>query len=170
MIAAPLTQASYASYGDVIEARADVRPRRANLGFAERHDFLSQLTSHRADARANLCVFHCNAMVPVGQTSFAVSLLERHVHSTQAFLPMGGVERYLVVVARGGEAPDLATLAAFVATGRQGITYHPGIWHHPLVALHPDSDFACLVWEDGTEGDCETIKLGAAITVTLPSP
>lgn len=31
--------------------------------------------------------------------------------------------------------PDLSTLRAFLATNAQGISYHPNIWHHPIIAL-----------------------------------
>ena len=65
--------------------------------------------------------------------------------------------RYLVVVARGGDAPDLATLAAFVASGTQGVSYLPGVWHHPMIALDHEIDFTCLAWEDGTAGDCVVV-------------
>ncbi len=166
MHAAPLTQADYRAYGDVVAARADVTPRPANLGFAQRYDLLSELRNARGAAAApNLCVFRCEPMVTPGGARFDVKLLERHAHSTQVFVPMGGVRRYLVIVALGGAAPDLATLKAFLATGNQGISYHPAVWHHPLVALDGPSDFASLVWEDGGAGDCEVLRLEAPITV-----
>ena len=71
---------------------------------------------------------------------------------------------HLVIVALPHEKddePDLSTLSAFVATGTQGITYRPGIWHHPMVALDHETDFFCLVYEDGTEADCTEAPLDA---------
>ncbi len=67
--------------------------------------------------------------------------------------------RFLVLVARGGDRPDLSTLAAFLATGTQGVSYHPGVWHHPMIALDREIDFACFVWEDGTDADCTVVDL-----------
>lgn len=92
-----------------------------------------------------------------------MKLLERHLYSTQAFIPMtcskvrariayilrhikymlvltlfSVMQRYLVVVALNDpktDKPDLSTLAAFVAARNQGITYYPGVWHHPMIAL-----------------------------------
>lgn len=46
-------------------------------------------------------------------------------------------------------------MKAFVASGNQGITYHPGIWHHPMVTLDVLTDFTCIVYENGTDGDCQ---------------
>lgn len=168
MQATPLTSVDYSPYGDAIEARADIKPVRANLGFAQRFNFVASLENLRpADAKANLCVFRCEPMVPPGQSAFVMRLLERHEFSTQVFIPMNGVRRYLVIVALGGLAPDLSTLRAFVATGQQGISYKPGVWHHPLVALDAPSDFSCLVWEDGHAGDCEVVKLASAVTINF---
>jgi ureidoglycolate lyase len=92
---------------------------------------------------------------------FTVRTLEKHPLSTQLFVPLGA-ERYVVVVALGDAAPDLSTLSAFLASGKQGITYHPGVWHHTLMALDQPTDFSCLVWEDGGRDDCSVHELAAA--------
>ena len=153
LIAQPLTANLYAPYGDVLMAS----PRgeaglSGNQGTALRFPRLAGVVNARPQkALPNLGIFRCSprTMWPMG-----LALLEKHPLSTQVFVPMNA-SRYLGVVARGGDAPELETLAAFVATGTQAITYLPGIWHHPMIALDTDTDFACLVWEDGTPDDCE---------------
>lgn len=163
--AAPLTADAFAPFGHVIEARAELASVDANMKSARRFDRLAPLENlRREDARPNLCLFRCT---PAPAGPFQVKLLERHPFSTQVFLPMLGVTRYLVVVARGGENPELATLHAFIARGAQGVAYAPGVWHHPLVALDQESDFACLVWEDGTAGDCEVQKLAQPVQILI---
>lgn len=162
IITQPLTQETYQSYGSVIAARADVIPVSANRGTAERFNFLATLENKKSvKAKANLCVYRCQPQ----PLPFAVSLLERHPHSTQIFIPMGGPKRYLVIVCLGQDQPDVKTLKAFEASGRQGITYQPGIWHHPMVALEQATDFACLIWEDGSKQDCEVVKLDQPVLV-----
>lgn len=146
-----LTSQGYAPYGDVISAdRDDVDAREANMGTAARRNFVAEMINVRPDALLNVASFRCAPRDPQG---LALSLLEKHPGSTQAFIPMNA-RRYLVVVALGGDAPDLSTLRAFEALGTQGITYRPGVWHHPMIALDAPTDFTCLVWEDGSEGDC----------------
>src|SRR4051812_39547332 len=93
-----LEVAAYRPYGDVLAARADVRPKPANQGTARRYDRLGTLLNHRPGATANLCVFRSS---PFTGKEFEVKLLERHEHSTQAFVPMACAKRYLVVVALG---------------------------------------------------------------------
>lgn len=154
----PLTVEGYAPYGDVIMAspRGEAgKP--ANQGTARRFDHLAALENLRPERAAlNVCVFRC---APRIAWPLPIALLEKHPASTQVFLPMNA-RRYLVVVALGGDRPDLATLAAFVASGTQGVTYRPGVWHHPMIAIEgpASSDaeihFACLVWEDGSAEDC----------------
>ena len=148
--AAALDPALYRPYGEVIAAAGQARA--ANAGTARRFVRLATLEYLRASATPNLCVFRVE---PAAANPFPVRMLERHRHSTQAFIPMAGAERYLVVVCGGADAPELSTLKAFLASGAQGITYRPGIWHHPLIALDRTADFTCLVYEDGGAGDCE---------------
>lgn len=148
----PLTPDAYAVYGDVIAASPRGEPGRpANQGTARRFDHLAAVEDLRPGRAAlNLCVFRC---APRAAWPMPLALLEKHPASTQVFLPMNA-RRYVVVVALGVDRPDPSTLAAFVAAGAQGVSYRPGVWHHPMVALDAEIDFACLVWEDGSGDDC----------------
>ncbi|KAH8878632.1 hypothetical protein GQ53DRAFT_789770 [Thozetella sp. PMI_491] len=87
---------------------------------------------------------------------FRVGVLERHPFTSQTFIPLTAQRRrYLVVVAPsmppaaadeglpvpasppmpGRGLPDLRRLCAFVATSGQAVSYGPGTWHAPMVAL-----------------------------------
>jgi ureidoglycolate lyase len=164
----PLDPLAYAPYGEVVSPRHDQSTRPANLGTAIRHLDVAALRDLRpGSARPHLSIYCC-APPPGAPT---VRLLERHAHSTQLFVPLGDGARYLAVVARGAERPDLATLRIFEVTGCTGITYHPGTWHHPLIVLDRPTDFLCLVWEDGTAGDCEEVAIAPALEVGVtPRP
>ena len=158
----PLSPEAYAPYGAVIAAHT--RPGRIiNEGFARRFDHLADVRSTRPSAVLNVCVFRC---VPRSLDGLVVTQLERHACSTQVFLPLGPA-RYLAVVSLGGDQPDLATLAAFEIVGPFGVSYHPGVWHHPLIALDREADFTCLVYEDGTAADCDLVMLAADEHVAL---
>lgn len=50
----------------------------------------------------------------------------------------------------------------FLATTEQGIQYHPGVWHHPMIALGRGvTDFACIVNESDLqpELDCDEVEV-----------
>ncbi len=150
----PLTPEGFAAYGSVLM----VPPgddggagKAANQGTARRFDRLCAMENLRpTSATLNVSVFRC---APRPYPPFEVALLEKHPASTQVFIPMNAA-RYLVVVALGGDAPELGTLAAFLAEGPQAVSYRPGVWHHPMIALDQPIDFVCLVHEDGSEEDC----------------
>jgi ureidoglycolate lyase len=154
----PLTPEAFAPFGSVLSGeRPDVTGKPANQGTARRFDWLSAVENLRpATARLNLCLFRCS---PRTEWPLAVEILEKHPLSTQAIVPMNA-ERYVVLVARPGtDTPDLDSLRAFVATGRQGVAYLPGTWHHPLLALGRETDFGCVVWEDESGGDCTLVTI-----------
>ncbi len=170
--AEPIDPARYAPYGSVVRAGEGGTARTANHGTAQAWDALATLVNLRGEAaRCTASLFRCLAHVA---PSLEVRLLERHAGSTQMFVPMRA-SRYLVVVALGeedgrGEGPDLATLAAFVVEGPQAITYAPGVWHHPMVALDEDADFVNVIHSDGTSGDCDERAFdGIAATVAIPA-
>jgi ureidoglycolate lyase len=152
LVPVPIDPERYAAYGAVVAARAMASARSANHGTALAWDALATLVNLRGDsARATASLFRCRAFT---ESALEVRLLERHPGSTQMFVPMRA-SRFLVVVALGGDAPDLSTLAAFVVEGPQAITYAPGVWHHPMVALDAETDFVNLLFSDGTAGDCD---------------
>lgn len=162
----PITQVGYRPYGDILSAdRADVAAKDANQGTAARKDWQIDVESRRPSARANFTSFRVE---PRCDWPMPIVLLEKHPHSTQTFVPMG-TARYLVVVALGGDAPDLATLRAFVVHPGTAVSYRPGVWHHPMIGLDAVSDFACLVWEDGTADDAVVFSL-ADRGVNIPYP
>jgi ureidoglycolate lyase len=159
-----LTPEAFRPYGDVIAADEALPFKPANFGRAKRFNWLSDLVNLRPDeARLNLCVFRCQ---PFNLPEMPVQMLEKHPHSTQVFLPMHEGS-YVTIVARGSNEPDLSTLAAFVASKQQGISYRPGIWHYPMMALGKQLDLACLIYEDKTPDDCVVAELSAGVLVLL---
>jgi len=161
--AKPLNFEDYQNYGGVVSARDELKPFPVNQGTAQRFNHAATLENLRpGKAKPNLCVFRSD---PVKNSPFEIHLLEKHPYSTQTFIPMAGSKRFLVIVCLGDDNPDLNTLRAFVATNAQGISYKPGTWHHPLIALDETTDFACLVWEDGSAGDYTEKKLDSPIYV-----
>ncbi len=165
-IARPIESASYAPYGQLVAPRPELERCSANQGTAQRFlDVVDLVDTRSATARPHLSIYRC---APWAGQELQLSMLERHACSTQVFMPMAP-ERYLVVVALGLEQPDPLTLKAFVVQGPVGVSYRPGVWHHPMIALSDTTDFLCLVLEDGSDRDCEEFALGRPLTVGLGS-
>jgi ureidoglycolate lyase len=160
--AQPLTREAFAPFGDVIGLELGAGSS-ANQGTATRYDRIAQLTSTRPEAQPNLAVFRSVAKA----LPFEVRLVERHLCSSQMFVPLS-CRRFLVVVcpsdARG--EPDLSQLRAFLCGPGQGVNYRAGVWHHPIIALDGPAEFLMLAWEAGTALDCEERLLSTPLRVT----
>lgn len=151
----PIDPDVYAPFGALIAPRA-TPPRSANHGRAEAWDDLAELVNDRPDrAWPSVSLFRC---APERRAVLDVRWLERHPRSTQMFVPMRA-GRYLVVVALGDDAPSIESLRAFVVEGSRAITYRPGVWHHPMIALDDTLDFVNFLFADGSDEDCHELAL-----------
>ncbi len=136
LVARPLVAASFAPFGDVLEARGDPdkiinRVRCGRFHDRARLDF-------GPGGRAGISVFQSETVAwPV-----EIALVERHPDGSQAFVSMSG-HPFLVVV-----APDASgkpgTPCAFVAATGQGVNFHRGTWHGVLAPLHAPGLFAVM--------------------------
>ncbi|KAJ3239128.1 hypothetical protein HDU81_006459 [Chytriomyces hyalinus] len=172
IVAEPLTRASFTDFGSVIEVptSSDAEGIRssANQSSAAKYSPISILG--HSYIRSNsvqpvMSLFHCNPRVlstASGQSIYALSLLERHPHTTQTFIPMGlsaldTQTRFLVIVApcqMNEDRPDWTKVRAFVARGNQGVTYGVGVWHAPMVVIGAEKVlFSVLMWNNGVPED-----------------
>ncbi len=153
----PLTKASFAPFGTVIETDGATEIG-INQGTTIRFDAMAGVDVAAGDGRPIISLFRGTRR----PNPIEIHLLERHPLGSQAFMPLSQHD-WLVVVAHGnvaGDAPDFSTLACFRASGVQGVRYDRGIWHHPLLVLQPTQDFLVIdrrgeghnldeVWHDG---------------------
>ena len=93
-------------------------------------------------------------------------MVERHPHGSQAFIPRGEA-RLVVVVAPAGESVDADELRAFVTNGRQGINYHRGTWHMPLIGFDEGQEFL-VVDRAGDTPNCEEHWLETPVMLLAP--
>ena len=156
IVAEPLTAEAFKPFGAVLEGP----PTPGRVYVSE------TLANGRAHAPVCLSVA---TVEPKKDLPLRVTVLERHEHSSQTFVPLS-VSRYLVLAtldAPGG-GPDLTRLRAFVARAGQGVTYAMGTWHHPVTVLDVPASFAVLMWRDGTSGDEEFVPVTTPLTVVVP--
>jgi ureidoglycolate lyase len=89
-----------------------------------------------------------------------IGMLECHPRGSQAFMPLLG-RPFLIVVAPAAETPDPEAMRAFLSDGTQGVNYHRGVWHHPVLALHPSDDFL-VIDRSGPGANCDEHTLAPA--------
>ncbi len=141
----PLTRATFAPFGDVIET-AGAEHFTINEGNTERFHDLARVDVESGGGRALINVFRAQPLaLPI-----AIAMMERHPLGSQAFVPLEA-RPFLVVVAAPETRPDPTDLRAFLAQAGQGVNYAKGVWHHPVLALEVETDF--LVVDRGGPGD-----------------
>ena len=134
----PLTRDRFAPYGDVIES-AEADRAAMNAARFERFDDLCNVDM-RDGGRVAVSIARCRVATSL---PYRIDMVERHPLGSQAFVPLTPA-RMVVVVAPPEESVDALDLRAFVTNGRQGINYHRGTWHMPLIAFDPGQEFLII--------------------------
>ena len=153
-----LDAAAFAPFGDVIDiAGRDFEP--INDGTTRRYAELARLDLR--DPVAGIYVARARAF------PLAIAKLERHRQASQVFAPLGS-HRFVLVVASGGDAPEVATVTAFVTAPGQSVALRRGCWHHGLVALG-DGDRFLVLEGAGYRGDTEESTLPEPVKLAAPA-
>ena len=144
----PLTKHAFAPFGDVIETEGSAHFT-INNGSTRRYHKLASVETSSADDQTIISIFSVQAL-PMPMT---MRMLERHPLGSQAFIPLLG-HPFLIVVAPVASSPDIDSVRAFRSNGRQGVNYHRGVWHHPVLALAAHDDFL-VVDRSGAGNNCD---------------
>ncbi|MCB1406134.1 MAG: ureidoglycolate lyase [Rhodobacteraceae bacterium] len=132
----PLTAASFAPFGDVLDA-VGAPDKIINAGLCGRYHDRARL-DFGADGRAGISVFNAEPRA----LPYRFDLVERHPDGSQAFLPMHD-QPFLVIVAPDQRGTP-GTPRAFLTNGAQGINFLRGIWHGVLTPLALPGLFAVI--------------------------
>ncbi|MCF5715019.1 MULTISPECIES: ureidoglycolate lyase [Pseudomonas syringae group] len=144
----PLTKEAFAPFGDVIETDGSDHFM-INNGSTMRFHRLAEVETAQPDDKAIISIFRAQAL----QMPLTIGMLERHPLGSQAFIPLLG-KPFLIVVAPVGDAPEPELTRAFVTNGRQGINYHRGVWHHPVLTIEKQDDFL-VIDRSGSGNNCD---------------
>jgi ureidoglycolate lyase len=153
----PLTAEAFAPYGDVVES-SEQQVAAMNAESFERFDDLCSVEAF--DGHVAISIARCRTITTLPHS---FDMIERHPHGSQAFVPLTPC-RMMVVVAPAGEPAAAADLRAFVSDGRQGINYHRGTWHTPLIAFDAGQEFL-IIDRVGDSPNCDLHYLDEAVTL-----
>ena len=151
----PLTRERFVPYGDVIDASHD-NVNAMNEARFERFDDLCQVDMAGGDVAISVTRCRTPTSLPL-----RIDMVERHPLGSQAFVPLTPC-RMVIVVAPPGEGVNPGDLRAFVTSGRQGINYHRGTWHMPLIAFDAGQEFLIIDRRAGPP-NCEQHELDAVV-------
>ncbi len=148
LIIEPLSKEAFAPFGDVIETDGSDHFM-INNGSTMRFHRLAEVAMATPDDKAIISIFRAEAL----DMPLTVSMLERHPLGSQAFIPLLG-KPFLIVVAPIGDVPESGLTRAFITNGRQGVNYHRGVWHHPVLTIEKRDDFL-VVDRSGSGNNCD---------------
>ena len=129
----------------------------------ERFHDLAKIDVDSAGGRTAISIARCKTATVFPHR---FDMVERHPHGSQAFIPLAPFS-FIVVVAPAGEAVDAADLRAFVTNGTQGINYHKGVWHTPMIAMEVGQEFL-IVDRLPSKDNCEEFIFGDPLTLEAP--
>ena len=155
----PLTAKRFAPFGDVIESAVDRKAAMNDERF-ERFDDLCSIDIKDA-GRVAVGIARCRVATSL---PYRFDIVERHPLGSQAFVPLTPC-RMVVVVAPPEAGVAASDLRAFVTNGRQGINYHCGTWHMPLIAFDAGQEFL-IIDRAGDAPNCDERKLDQAVVLT----
>jgi len=156
----PLSKAAFAPFGDVIET-ADSDFFMINNNNTQRFHSLAKVELSSASDDAIISIFRAKSLTMPLQ----IKMLERHPKGSQAFMPIKG-QPFLIVVAPAGASPEVNEIQAFLATGEQGINYHLGTWHHPILCCAERDDFL-VIDRAGDGNNCDEFYFDDALQIML---
>lgn len=158
LTAVPLSKAAFAPYGDVIEMDG-AQHFAINNGNVERfHDLAAVMIDVESGGKPVISIFKANGVTGLPAQ---VAIMERHPRGSQAFVPMHQ-DPMVVVVARAGENLAPADLQAFVTNGLQGVNYHTGVWHMPLITTQV-GQLCLIVDRSGPGNNCDELSLASEL-------
>lgn len=155
----PLTREAFAEFGDVIEITAKTGSHPINAGTTQRFHDLATVVATGEDARAIISMARAQPFA----LPLTLSMVERHPHGSQAFIPLKPT-RFLVVVAPSKNGKP-GTPRAFMAAPGQAVNYFLSTWHAVLTALDEQTDFL-IVDREGEGKNLEVYNFPEPYVVT----
>ena len=154
----PLTKVAFARFGDVVETDGAERIG-INQGFAERVNGLASIDVAAEGGAVNISLFAARAR----PQPIVITMMERHPLGSQLFFPLQD-SPWLALVCT--DPLDPRSYRAFRASGRQGVNYARGVWHHPLLVL-ADGERFIVVDRAGPGNNIEEMWLEAGQSLHL---
>lgn len=153
----PLTADAFAPFGDVLQVEG-ATAFEINEGFTTRVHDVCDLQVRGTNARPIVSFF-------LGRPRpLTIRMVECHPYGSQAFMPLDP-HPWLVVVST---SPRAEGVRAFWARGDQGVNYHAGVWHHPLLVTQ--SQRFLIIDREGHEPNCEEMFFEPGTGVDLHWP
>ena len=161
----PLSSNAFSLFGDVVCGDSDSSDFMNGSAFERFLDLAQVDIGDPTLNRVQINIVECKQ--PQG-FPFLLGAMECHPNSSQLFFPLFDHD-YLVAVAPAGQGIDRDGVRLFKATANQGVNYHRGVWHMPMLGIAKGDRFL-MVERNNMNANCEVIHFdGYQVKIELPS-
>ena len=132
-----LTKEQFAPYGQVICRDGEC-------------SIINQGTGQKWNNLVDFDMSHDNGTVNLGilRTTFVpltFSEMERHLFTSQIFIPMEGKRSLVAVCPPDDNGPDPDKIKLFLLQGNEGVSFNRKVWHHTLFPLDGETDYTLMM-------------------------
>lgn len=156
----PLTPEAFKPFGDLID-KDNSEFFMINNGSTRRYHRMADVDVADNGGEPIISIFQATPL----QYPLSIKMMERHPLGSQAFVPLLG-NPYLILVAPKADTPEPDAIRAFISNGKQGVNYHKGVWHHPVLALKEEDQFL-VVDRAGPGNNCDEVYFSDKVQVEL---
>ncbi|WP_165972420.1 ureidoglycolate lyase [Paenibacillus piri] len=157
--AKPLSGKGFEKYGDVISTEGQFSV--INQGTGLKWNDLVGFDMHEGGGIVNLGILRTKSIAPV------FSQMERHLFTSQIFIPLGGKRSLVAVAPANDEGPDPDEVEVFVMEGNQGISFFRKTWHHTLFPLDGETEYILMMRGGNIQRDVELVPIKNNIQFTV---
>lgn len=151
----PLTAERFAAFGNVVESPQAMAETMNDARF-DRFNDLCAIDIPDGRVAVSIAISRTASSLP-----YRIDSVERHPHGSQTFVPLS-VCKMIVVVAPPAANVEACDLCAFISNGLQGVNYHRGTWHMPLIAFESGQRY--LIIDRATDGpNCDLHTLDTPV-------
>lgn len=137
-----LSKENFKNYGEVISTDGEYII--TNQGTGKKWNNLVRFDMYEDGGEVNLGILRTRKM------EFRFTQMERHLYTSQIFIPLGGKRSLVAVAPASDKGPNPDEVEVFIVEGNQGVSFFRKTWHHTLFPIDEDTEYVVMM--RGTSG------------------
>ena len=154
-----LTKENFAPYGEVIEAKGEFKI--INQGNGKKWNNLVHFDMYHDNGNVNLGILKTKYL------DFVFDQMERHLYTSQIFIPLAGGKSIVAVAPVSDQYPDPQEVKAFFMEDNQGVSFDRKVWHHSLFPLNEEQDYILMMRGGNFPPDVELVKFPDNVKIKI---
>ena len=154
-----LNKEKFLPFGEIIEAKGDYKI--INQGNGKKWNNLVNMDMYQDEGKVNLGILRTKIL------EFTFSQMERHLFTSQIFVPLGGGKSIVAVAPVSEYYPNPDEVKAFIMNGNQGISFNRKVWHHSLFPIKDEQEYILMMRGGDFPPDVELVSFPENVQVKI---